>query len=815
MEILLNSKTSKKSSNINNSLTVNLHNGRRALPIDDLRTTVNEVELYDNERKSSTSIRLTCTINTICSNVLFNPITEIVKYEGSDSALCLNFVDSISNEIDNDNLTHKLNTSFSSMIECIRDTQLSNNSNNFEYHCGVDIFNNHILRSNSFKAVCPIRDNGKSDTFNTIADMARALDGQPIKGFRDVDVESSSKDIDLHLYLNEDILSFNDCISERLSEDNGWFGFNNRAMFETITSNTINRVINNRKACDFIDLYPSRDLFSFVPKYNKYRKRIEKNWNYCLTYPYSSYTSNDMPFLYTRNSLNSLKIYSFDFEYKSMNGISSIKLTSICKHGLSKGNKINLYNNTTLLLTNTDVLDVIDDYTFLIYKNGFENKNYNNLSFKRVVDGEEVKYYVRLFTKLPNWKFSEVKPTEYEMYKDGSTLISDNQIEFDSHIGKLAFSKNIYNDDISEIVFTDDIDIYGLKDNLGRPLTSIYLTVLKNNAGYKEWYNEHNTTAETIEYSHCFGELSCGFEYDKDEQSKKGDIKRINNIDNGDKYKPLETIEQDKKTFYGDLCCYSDATLDEMVIQPICFRFNTAQRELIKDENKIEYDEINNDDYDYRSDFEIKKYEISDIDLREGYYYYPHFEIPIKTISVDISEQKPIFLTVKGKISTNNQNISDIFTIEKHNLTINEPIILVYKGSDNKNNYINGVVTNIVNVRKIQVKFDATIPSNDYKFKLIKKDESIPSYAQLSKNDTCMYRWREIIENGYDNESDIEQYPFTNGSLYINKGFNLYLRRQDPHNYGGIKSKNSFDVESNIIKDVNKDNYYNEEEITC
>ena len=43
----------------------------------------------------------------------------------------------------------------------------------------------------------------------------------------------------------------------------------------------------NRNACEFIDLYPDRTLFSFLPKYNKYRKRAEKNWDYCITYPKS------------------------------------------------------------------------------------------------------------------------------------------------------------------------------------------------------------------------------------------------------------------------------------------------------------------------------------------------------------------------------------------------------------------------------------------------------------------------------------------------------------------------------------------------
>ena len=90
MKILLNNRKSKKTVNINNSLAVDVKNSKRALPIDDLRTSLSELDLYNYERQSSDKIRLTCTINTVCSNVLFNPFTEIVKDEGSDSGICLN-----------------------------------------------------------------------------------------------------------------------------------------------------------------------------------------------------------------------------------------------------------------------------------------------------------------------------------------------------------------------------------------------------------------------------------------------------------------------------------------------------------------------------------------------------------------------------------------------------------------------------------------------------------------------------------------------------------------------------------------------------
>ena len=91
MDILLNKQKSKVSHNMNSFVPIRLTSGAKLLPTDSLATTINEVELYNQERQASNIIRLTCTINPICSNVLHNTITEIVKNEGSNECFCLNF----------------------------------------------------------------------------------------------------------------------------------------------------------------------------------------------------------------------------------------------------------------------------------------------------------------------------------------------------------------------------------------------------------------------------------------------------------------------------------------------------------------------------------------------------------------------------------------------------------------------------------------------------------------------------------------------------------------------------------------------------
>ena len=924
MRILLNKHRSKQSTNVNNSIPIDLVGRNRILPVDAMQTNINEVELYNEERQASNIIRLTCVVNPLCSNILFNNITEIVVDEGSDDCKSLNYMPL--DEIDNggESLVFKSKDMFNTAYKGVRDTQLSNEANKFKYFCGLDIFSNHILRSNTFKTVCKLS-GGTSEDFNTISDYMRHTTGEIVSGYSDAYTGTPTPDIALHLYLADDILSFKETVSSRLIDTNGWFGFTNIGKFGTYNDDTneqydIYKVINNKKACDFVDMYPTRDLWYFTPKYNKSRKRIEKNWNYCLTYPSSSTTKVD----FIREETNSLKVCMFDDVLTNSIGTSGLRIYSTCMHGLEVGDIVNIYNGNEVVIRNAQVADVDDDYIFTVYDNGVElskkwkeisslemsnamfeysGKTYNiigdkhryaqgdghkfpllpnnkvsldedslDISYKRVVEGEEMKYYIRIFSRIPNWKYTDVKPTEYEMYKEGSDLIYRNQIidnEFENHVSKLAFSKNIYNDDISEIVFTDDIDISNLKDNLGRPLTNIYLSIFKNNQGYKEWYgidkgNGVNliTNTEQVEYSHCFGKLTCGFRLSKeslwsDEYTNTLTINRVDNklgldidslnsrtsattspIDSDEiQYSFLDYTENGQSVryngdvnFYGDLCGYSEILLDEQIIQPIEFRFNTAQRELKQDDdasfpifNTLVYEEITRDDYDdltnaSQPSFEVTENSINHVCQRkEGYVYNPHFEIPIKTFSDEITTQKPYYLTIKDI----NVGLDEIFTLEHHYLNEHDKFVLRVM-SDNSMRFINCEVGELINDRKFKFTCNRKELSGFAREtiimygSIIKGGEDIPNYAKLSTDGSCYYMWREIIQNGFDTEGKIEEYPFTNGALYVNKQVNLFVRRQDPNNYSNLRSNvYPYDNESNLISTTEENNYYQEEDITC
>lgn len=959
-KIFLQSHRSKKSSNTSSGLNVQFKGRRKLLPLNDVVESVSQYEQYLEERKACNKIRLTCQVNPICTNVLFNCVTEIVRNEGGDDVEVLNYQDiednikslSISGNKPSDIKFWSGNTWSSSTItlngtsyekhitNAIRDTQLSNKDNGFVYHCGIDVMNNHLIRSNTFKTVC--KEDSKGDLFNTIGDSMRNVKGDVINETLYFPDGIEPKNVSSHIYRVDDILSFDDAKKTRLIKKyNGWIGFNNRSKIKSYSDfkngeiMDIERPIMYKNGGDFVDMYPDRSLYSFVPKFNSKRKRIEKNWDYYLTYPSSSTTEGFDEFI--DNSLNSIKSLYFDENTSGDNGGSQLVIYGIIKHGLHVGDFVNIYKTyfdtvdgkrvekNEMVMYSAEVNNVVDDYIFIVRGNStlisdswytlsdeeinnpkleitydghvykidrsrkffictddltrkffiINNKyvcfdfDLKNVSFKKVVNGIECDYYVRIFSKLPNFKnASSITSSEYDIYKNNCEAIKTYQgdeYNFENHISRLAFAKNIYGDDIGEIVFTDDIDISKIKDNLGRPITSLYLIFFKSNQGYKEWYGfdnkDINPSSDNVTYSHCFGKLTCGYETSEESKYGGGEIKsifQINNISdtNGSGIdmsringadSDTEIIYGKHKNFYGDICCYNGYYAVEEIIQPIMYRFNTAQRESLASKSDeyfsaYNYDEITYDDYDTTEDFTITTKTVNNVNSKkEGYYYNPSYEIEIKTLG-KLKSVSPDFLGIRE--ITNENGVYSFTTSTYHYLGVGDKA-MIYDSSQDKyyrlvtvkhkdSNYKkffckvydeNGVnETNIDYINNDGIKTVLKNSKDDSvngfylsDFKLFKIDNlDIPSYASILKDGTCRYVWRDVEQNGFSStSSSVEEYPFTNGALYINKKIDIYVRRQDPYAEWGLYDNSDISGDESYTDIITEDNYIKSDDIKC
>lgn len=905
-KILLGNRKSKRSVNVDNKLTMELKVNQRTLPFNDVIDNINLYDVYNNEKNKSNKYRLIFSINPICSNVLFNAITEVVYKEGSDDVIVVptSKKDAISyDDIEGSGAPKNIEPLYTR--QAIRDTEYSHPQiGPYVYHCGYDIFNNHTLRTSDFilindgykKSIIDTElsadtkievdyDNTKnytiSSTFNTIRDYARYEDGTPLKEIynqrKNVD-ESSISNIPkriIHNYQVDNLYTFLESIINNISEENGWFGFVNPSNIDIPNYGDIiiNKCMNNNKACEFIDMYPDRSLYSFNPKVNKYRNnRIEKNWNYCLTYPYKNNYDN---ILINEKNTNGIKINRDCISFKTFNDRTVMLMKSVIKHNLQENSQIQLYikkkNENYIkvdLFTKVEGIGDLNgndkEHYFYInfddisqYFDYEDEKIINDIRFSKIINGIECSYYIREFKRIPNLKFSKERVEDIEQqymdsYVNKSLFTKKNNkyeiLDFDNTLSKIGFSQNIYGDKLSQIVYTDDIVLDRLTDNLNRPLSEVYLTIIKNNKGYDKWYDSKKYKDSDVEYSHAFGKLTAGFDldiYEKDYNvhcihnielfdnnnveygwndilkiPESGQIVNKPNqvlIDNDGKIIIEEAVENsiniDDTVFLGDIVEFSPSEVKEISIEPIYYRFNTLQREYLfnsdDERQNIYIDVMKSDDYDlvagdsesgYNDNTGFKISE--DIFNRtidgtiypgnlfpEGYYYLPHYKIKINEFSDTINQGNDIliryFTQKEDKLPLINKNLITINTITNYYFNVDDEII-IYDISNKS--YSNGIIVSVEdNFKKITFKTSLEI-TDMTQYKFFKKNTEIPYYAYRINDGSGRYLWRDLLKKSeIPYNSDLYNIVFTNNAFYIQTNINFYLKRQDPYGYYGLK----------------------------
>lgn len=421
-------------------------------------------------------------------------------------------------------------------------------------------FNSERQKSPYYRLTGTINTLFNNVLFNITGENSWQSFNQPM--FRDETFPPNASTI-AQLDENEDI-TYAESVKKYLRENNGWFGYQD----PDPTRATL---------CTWVDMEPRRELFSMAPKSGI------KNWEITITYPVKV---GNFPGNISHRLVNG-GLLLVDVDPSIIGNRNMTTFATPVKHGLSQGDAVELKG----LSTNNGVYTVTR-----VGKDNGDNKEYyfsvdisdvitltSNPRMARIVGGRNSVYYLRVFKKIKVRDGDSIQNDDYEVYP-------------------LAFSQTIYEDKVPQFVINEDINVSGLLDNLGRPLSEIYITVIKTN-------------------NNGFTNIKSGIKMPliTNVESDLGvpDVNRI--VNNLGSHQPLEdNINISKDEFYGDVVEYNVLELKENILGEVYHRFNTSNREAFG---------FNMTSTDFAS---------GSINLGqryEGYMYKPHYKIQIRNYS--------------------------------------------------------------------------------------------------------------------------------------------------------------------------------------
>jgi hypothetical protein len=392
--------------------------------------------------------------------------------------------------------------------------------------------------------------------------------------------------------------------ANQVIEVDGWFGyFDNDAETAQEYVRDANDYNDNKSSlCELIHFSPGPNRLKFDDSDGK------QNYMLKITYPYET---QDIA-LVNNDADVSLKdgINIIGYEEKVMNERSYTTFRCVINHGLKKGDIVTLYKCGDLSKQQFMVVELGDQTNnqreryFVLdisLTDSEANINTQTTTFKRTKDEVPSEYYVR-------------------KYKSITTGIRDYDLF------PASFAESYFGDEEVAYNFTTDIDVSGLKDNLGRPLSELFLTIVKvdtdTSNDFKDQYwkdlTKNNTNIPFKIRDRFWTHIQGGFLTEND-TSVNYNVRAISaddylqnhfgSVDNG--------IDENDNDFIGDISEYNSSELSERILEPVYHRINTVYREYRKDIANLSSTE---------GDYEVD-------DLREGYIYRPHYRIKIREFS--------------------------------------------------------------------------------------------------------------------------------------------------------------------------------------
>lgn len=226
------------------------------------------------------------------------------------------------------------------------------------------------------------------------------------------------------------------------------------------------------------------------------------NWMYYITYPFENQYNKQLTYYSNQTPINWVAGDGIPFEIfnSQQNGNSVISFQCIAPHGLIP----NEYVELSLSYKNSNIFQVYslgnglvesDPYIFNVLDIGYTGTTFNNGTrgtFKRVINPDNLletrsKYYVKKLKVLTNADDVIITKAGFER----NVFSEEKKFEFSSitpnKTSRLSqkTSSNAYSFSVAY-----DFDFASLRDNQGRPINQIYLSII--NKGYSGYFNQPN-----------------------------------------------------------------------------------------------------------------------------------------------------------------------------------------------------------------------------------------------------------------------------------------------------------------------------------
>jgi len=439
---------------------------------------------------------------------------------------------------------------------------------------------------------------------------------------------------------NVDIISGNTgvvgkkILSDRIFLNDGWYGtfFENPDTSEDGLEYVNKFNDNSSTLCAFTPFDPGYERLNILDTDGI------PNYMLKLTYPYST---KDITLVENNGGITLADGIPIIKKIKiSINDRLYTGFKTPINHGLGVGDEIKMYNfqdptgNLVLSARTISIFSLgnqVNDDKERIFVVDIDpdeiDINIGISTIKRLVIGVESEYYVRSFSAL-----------------------TTNEIDYDLY--PAAFGKNYFNDQVAAFYFKNDIDIKNIRDNLGRPLSEIYLTIIKQgeeldptNYNHKYWIDQQNGLPPPIN-TQFWASIAGGYITEKSKPVNYN-IRAFNDGAYPQTY--YSGIDISATTYDADIVEYNVNTLLEKKLEDVYHRINTVYREnrstIIGGDPPVE-------------------------NLTEGYIYQPHKKIQIREFSDFIEEGDtintvgiPDYSTLKYSASTQSGATGPIETI--------------------------------------------------------------------------------------------------------------------------------------------------------